>query len=158
MKFLPIIVFLALSLLGQGCSQGNEGPGTLHGAWLGEGVFSSPYGQMDVKAQLELLGDNSYRFLVLEPPVLMMAGVEKGDWIFDGDSLELNPQEEPGEEVGDQSASPLQVLRSAPKNFRPKTLSVSPSLKELRLLDDQMDLTFQRNAVATKTLKEKGEI
>lgn len=145
---------VALCLLLCGCGGGEKEPPSLHGAWLGEGDFSSSHGKMAVKAQLEILADESYRFLILEPAILMAAGMEQGTWTLTDSSLDLHPAEETAEEEKEG----FSLFGSAPRNFQPKTLTVAPGMKELSLRDGPMQLTFHRNRKATDVLRRNGEI
>lgn len=124
-----------------------------HGAWLGEGAFTAPEGTQEIKAQLELLQDGTYRFMVIEPRALMMVvGLEKGKWKLEGESLDLAPFPDQTSE----GTGKLGALNSAPKNFRPKTLSVDGDAFVLK--DAQMNLRFSPNLKATEKLREVGDI
>lgn len=144
---LPIIM---LAFILSACSSGTT---ELPGAWLGEGKFNAAQGSMDVKAQLEILPDGTYRFLVIEPGILALAGVERGKWSQSGDLLNLTPDPE---EQGDDNRSIL--FRSAPRNFQPKTLRVVGQIKSLELADGPMQVTFTHNPKATASLREAGEL
>lgn len=121
-----------------------------HGAWLGEGTFRAQQGTQQVKAQLELLAGGTYRFMVIEPRVLMMVvGLEKGNWQRTDELLNLNP-------FPDQSNSNGGVFNKAPKNFRPKSLTIDGDT--FLLQDDQMNLRFTPNPKATEKLAKRGEI
>lgn len=159
MKFHPLISLLFCLAVLTACGSREEKASSVHGAWLGEGVFTSPHGTMAMRAQLELLSDGSYRMLVLDPPVLMIFGMEKGSWSHQDGSLHLNPiEEEVPENLDTESTSPIRLLQSAPRNFQPKTLTTNRGLSRLSLDDGPMKLEFQRNREATRVLREKGEI
>jgi len=145
-----LIVVTLLSFLITACS---SAPDTLHGAWLGEGKFTAARGSMDVRAQLEILPDGTYRFLVIEPGILALAGVENGKWQQDGNRVDLTPDVE---EPGDESRSVL--FQSAPRNFRPKTLEIKGNLRSLELADGPLQVTFKYNHKATGQLREAGEL
>ncbi len=147
-KIIPAVAFAALLLL-TSCS---NAPDSLHGAWLGEGKFNAARGSMDVRAQVEFLPDGSYRFLVLEPGILALAGVENGKWTQNGDIVDLIPNvEEPGEQRS-------VLFGSAPRNFQPKLLLVESGLRSLKLDDGPMQITFKHNPEATAKLREAGEL
>lgn len=139
-------------LLLTGCSD----PGRIvgpqgEGAWLGEGTFQAGPGSLEVKGQLELLSDGTYRFLVLEPPLLMALGVESGTWTRTDHQLDLTPTK-------DQTGSGIAAIAEVPKTFRPKSLTIEKGNAAMNLHDGPMNLRFVPNAEATKKLREQGEV
>ncbi len=155
MRAFLIIMICMTCVLPLGCSQGSSptGKASPQGAWLGEGEFQASAGSTTVKAQLEILNDGTYRFLILEPRVLMLAGMEKGHWTESNGALRLAPDE------ALSSERQLSVLApQAPRNFRPKTLTISPGYTSLRIEDGQWKATFLPNEEPTTKLREKGEI
>lgn len=124
-----------------------------HGAWLGVGTFRATEGTQQIKAQLELLANGTYRFMVIEPRVLMLlVGLEKGKWQRTGKQLNLNPfPDQTSKDTGKPG-----ILNKAPKNFRPKSLSIQGDTFLLK--DEQMDLQFEPNPKATEKLRKSGEI
>lgn len=152
--FLNIVICMAC-LLPLGCTQGSSptGKASPQGAWLGEGEFQASAGSTDVKAQLEILKDGTYRFLILEPRVLMLAGIEKGHWTESNGELRLAPDE------ALSSEGQLSVLApQTPRNFRPKALAISPGYTSLRIEDGQWSATFLPNEEPTAKMREAGEI
>jgi hypothetical protein len=147
-----MIPFLVALLLVAGCSNPDAHPTTVHGAWIGTGEFRAGQGKLDVRAQLEVLPNGRYRFLVLEPGLLAAVGAEIGDWTRNGNTLDLAPDEE----THDPNRRGL--LGSAPRNFRPKSLSVVGEVKSLELNDGPMTITFKPNPKATAKLREAGEL
>lgn len=141
-----------------GCdrSSASAPPTTIEGAWLGDGEFRASRGTMAVKAQLELLSDGSYRYLILEPAILMLTGVETGTWTRDAQTLTLTP----GVFERDESGSVFQHLRdSSPDASRPpRDLTIATNLADLRFRDSQLDLTFRYNHDATAELRASGEV
>lgn len=139
------------------CSK-RSGPPQLEGAWLGQGEFSASAGSKTMKAQLEILSDGSYRFLILEPRVLMMAGVEKGDWVREGNRLTLTPVKEK-EKEDKSNKSVFETLRkTSPVELRVKQLTIADDLSALVLSDGPMELEFAPNEEATRKLIESGEV
>lgn len=132
-----------------------ENPGAsaapqLEAAWLGTGQFAASMGDAAVKAQLEILTGGDYRFLILEPKALMLAGIEEGTWTREEQTLHLQPLTDEKEKSG--------ILRGAPRDFRPKTLAIAEDLSELVLQDDKMNMTFKLNEKASAKLRAEGEI
>ena len=149
---------LAVSLLCLASCGKSSGPPRLEGAWLGEGEFSVSAGSKGVKAQLEILSDGTYRFLILEPRILMMAGVEKGNWSRDGELLTLTPVNEK-KEGDDSKKSVLETLRkSSPEKLRVKKLIIADDLSSLTLSDGPLALQFTPNEEATQRLEEAGDV
>jgi hypothetical protein len=156
MKALTLhIVFILICL--SSCGDRN-GPPRLEGAWLGEGIYSTTAGSKDVKAQLEILSDGTYRFLILEPSVLMLTGMEKGNWTRDGSLLTLSPVNGKSEEKGDGKSVFETLRKSSPENLRVKNLTLADDLSFLNLSDGPMELEFYPNAEATRKLEEAGEV
>lgn len=147
-----------------GCGDGGAatGPATLHGAWLGEGTFSARGRSVAVKAQLEILPDGRYRFLILEPAMLMLAGVEEGTWSRDEVTLALTPgtEAEPAEpDAEDAEPSVARMLRpSNAQSVRAKSLAIGDDLSELLLDDHPLTLRFTPNAPATQKLRDAGQL
>jgi hypothetical protein len=113
---------------------------------------------MDVKAQLEILSDGTYRFLILEPKVLMLAGMEKGKGSREGALLTLSPFNGKAEE-DDARKSVLEMLRkSSPENLRVKQLTLADDLRSMSLSDGPLELELTPNAEATRKLEEAGEV
>lgn len=151
LAILSALIFL-VSTAAIGCGERGADPRTsLDGAWLGEGTFHASAGEQGVKAQLELLSDGTYRFLIIEPRVLMLAGMEKGKWTVKGQQLDLAPEPAQTSEGGG-------ILSQAPRDFRPKTLTIESDMSALLLDDSKMDLRFTPNEEATKKLREKGDV
>lgn len=130
-------------------------PGQLEGAWLGTGQFNADAGKMDMKAQLEILPGGEYRFLIIEPPILMMAGMEEGNWTRTGDDVNLTPVEKPAD---DPTKKKSILFGAAPRNFQPKTLKIEGNIKSLRLDDGPAQLVFHWNNEASERLRERGEL
>ncbi len=156
MKALSLCLVFALMFLSSYGKRG--GSPQLEGAWKGEGTFSASAGSMDAKAQLEILSDGTYRFLILEPKLLMLAGKEKGKWSREGVLLTLSPVNGKAEE-DDARKSVLETLReSSPENLRVKQLTLADDLSSMNLSDGPMSLEFTPNAEATRKLEEAGEV
>lgn len=145
-----IILFFLLPIFLAGCSDSR--PSQLQAAWLGEGQYSSSAGNADVKAQLEILDNGTYRFLILEPRVLMLAGMEEGTWAEAGGKVDLTPVEKP---AGEKRSG---LFSTTPRNFRPKTLTVEGDYSKLVISDDEFEMDFLLNEKATDKLVENGEI
>jgi len=128
-------------LLAAGCDEPSPmPPATLEGAWTGQGVFRASAGEAQVSAQLELQSDGSYRLLLLEPAILALTGPEEGRWSRQDQTITLTPT--PLEPVEDETSE--SVFRQLRRGSVPtaKTLSVAEDLRELRLRDGPMTLTF----------------
>ena len=152
MRPFPLLILLATCLAVLSCGK----PPTLEGAWLGEGTYSVSIGSKPVKAQLEILKDGSYRYLILEPGILALTGVEKGSWKREGTTLVLKPGEPAPPE---EDSSVLGALRrGSPKELRIKKLQISEDLKSLQQLDGALELEFRKNQKATAKLQKAGEI
>ncbi len=141
--FAPLFILSALFL--SGCSER-----TLLQAWLGEGEFTIRGRSLDVKAQLEILEDGTYRYLILEPGIIAMMGMETGTWQENGSDLDLSPNQGSTEAGG--------ILGSTPRDFNPKTLSIEGNYSRLILDDGAMQITFKPNPEATKKLRANGEV
>lgn len=150
---IPFISASALILLlSAGCGDsGVGGESGIEGAWLGEGTFHADAGTQDMKAQLEILSDGTYRFMVIEPRVLMLMGAEEGDWTRADRQLDLTP-------TNNDSGGGGGLLARAPRNFQPKSLTIGEDNDALVLLDDKMEMRFEPNAEATKKLRQGGEV
>ena len=141
-----------------GCERG---PKNLEGAWLGEGKFFD-LPRVVCRVQLELLGDGTYRFLVLQPGVLALAGPETGNWRQDGDRLHLEPfpPEAPDQSapmvVNTEEKNPLKIMGSARKPGKPRELKIEKNLSALTLSDSMMDVSFKPNPEVSKKLAEEG--
>jgi len=138
-------------------------PTTLEGAWLGEGQFNTRAGSMDVKAQLELLSDGTYRYLILEPGVLAMMGDERGRWSRQGQTLTLTPGSAaapPQTPTATPNDSVVERLRqSGAASPRPaKQLEIAGDLSDLRFDDGKLEITFTPNPAATAKLQAAGEV
>jgi hypothetical protein len=155
------VALVGLLLLLTGCDGGlgSSLPTTLEGAWLGEGQYSTRAGSMDVKAQLELLSDGTYRFLILEPGVLAMMGGEQGQWSRQGQTLTLTPAP-PKTPSATPDDSVFEQLRqsSAASPRPPKQLTVAGNLADLRLDEGKLAITFTPNPDATAKLRASGEV
>lgn len=154
------IVFI---LLGFSSCGKRGGPPRLEGAWLGEGTFSVSAGSKDVKAQLEILPDGSYRFLFLEPGILMMSGMEQGVWTREGEVLTLTPgdgksDEETAEEEGVKDGVFETLRKSPPKNLRVKQLKIGDDLGSMTMSDGPLELEFTPNPEATRKLEQAGDL
>lgn len=148
--FAALLIILAVTLT-SGCGgPGSRGQPSEEGAWLGEGTFHAAVGTEKVTAQLEILSDGTYRFLMLEPRVLMMMGVETGEWSRTDELLNLTPS-------GDQTGGGG-LFSQVPKDFRPKTLIIEPDNAAFLLKDEEMDMRFLPNPEATMQLRERGEV
>ena len=157
MKKSFIAYFCIASLLIVCCGKSGAPP-ALEGAWLGEGTFSAGAGELAVKAQLEILSDGSYRFLILEPGIMAMMGLESGKWIREGRSLTLQPKNEKSGGT-EKDASVISKLRqSSPENLRVKKLVIAEGLSSLQLIDGPLNIEFKPNLEARRKLKEAGEI
>ena len=167
-----LLTIAVTTLLAAGCDDASApgadasaaaaAPTSVHGAWLGEGTFNAEAGTTEVTAQLELLSDGTYRFMILQPRVLALAGAEKGQWTTQGSTLHLKPDEEkpatPNPQTGEKP-SVMDVLRSSsPRELREKDLSVANDFSSLTLDDGKMQLRFRPNPTATAKLKAAGEI
>lgn len=144
-----ISLLLLLPLFLGGCGASN--PESEEGAWLGEGKFSAHGRALDVKAQMELLSDGTYRFFVMEPPILMMGGMETGEWVREGQRLDLVPTEDQVSEGGG-------VLGSVPKTFRSKTMTIEEDNAAIVFKDGPMSMRFTPNPGVTKKLRESSEV
>lgn len=156
-RLFAILSMCVLSGVLLGCSlESNPLPTTLEGAWLGEGEFTASRGSMDMKAQLELLSDGSYRFVILEPGIMMLTGAETGVWSRESDELVLRP----GTFERDADGSVFQNLRDSDteKAKAPKHLAVAHDLSELQFKDGPVTLTFRPNAEATAALRTAGDV
>ncbi len=150
---LPVVLFLLVSCDRQSARD------TVIGAWLGEGTFSTRAGAADIQAQLEILSDGSYRFLIIKPTVLAMTGMETGSWTLDADQLILQPTAEQADPEADEKGSVLQQIRRAsPAKLRIKSLQVTADFSVLELSDGPMQVTFLPNDEVTKKLIESGEV
>lgn len=150
-SLLGIILFaFTITLAGCGSPDGNQRTG-VDGAWLGKGTFASSHGSIEVKAQLELLSDGRYRFLILKPRILSLAGVELGTWQQTGQQIKLRP-------TANQTGSGAGVLANMPKTFRTKILTTTPEYSSLDLDDGPMSIHFEPNPKATEKLRASGDI
>ncbi len=133
---------------------------SLKAAWLGKGTFHSKYGKKMVTVQLELLDDNSYRWLFLEPKVLMFMGLEKGTWSRQGDQvhLEPTPDEPPKKLKPGQKPKVSTLMRGAPRNLQPKTVTIVGGYDKLLIKDAKLTIEFTLNQKATAKLLETGDI
>jgi hypothetical protein len=127
-----------------GCGAGG-GPARAEpgGAYLGEGVFSTGYGSMDVQAQLALGADGRYQLLFLEPPPLAMMGSEEGAWSREEGAIQLEPgapEAEDAEEGGETSTF-QKLSRTTSANARPKRLTIDG--QDLVLRDGKLTVTFR---------------
>jgi hypothetical protein len=162
-----LLVSTVLAVTLAGCENFSSTPKTLEGAWMGEGAFHSRMGQMDVKAQLELLSDGTYRYLILEPGILTMTGPENGDWQREDQTLTLTPvverpdppaeSEDGGEESGKSALQGLQKGFAASERPQ-KTLTIADNLSKLEMRDGKIRLTFKPNPEATAKLISAGEV
>lgn len=165
---IPLITFLTAFLFSVISCDKPGGPPTLERAWLGEGTFSVSAGSKPMKAQLEILTDGTYRFMILEPRILMLTGIESGTWTRDGQLLTLQPVNEKAKtptkggastDSSKDSSSVLKTLRqSSPKNLRVKKLNIAADLSSLSLSDGPLDIEFKPNPEVTQKLKQSGEI
>lgn len=145
----PLIAFLAVVLISiPACSKPGRTP-ALEGAWLGEGEFSASAGSVTVKAQLEILKDGTYRYLILEPRILALTGAESGTWSRDGQSLVLQPVNEKAEATETGTSVFGKLRESSPQDLRVKKMSIAGDLGSLTLSDGPMDIVFQPNPAAT---------
>ncbi|MEX0653712.1 MAG: hypothetical protein WD534_06485 [Phycisphaeraceae bacterium] len=151
-----MLLTLLLAGLLIGCDRSPAPPTTLEGAWLGEGEFRVSRGSQEVTAQLELLSDGSYRFLVLEPSIMALTGTERGVWSREGQTLTLTP----GIPERDPGGSVFQQLRddSPDADRPPKTLVIAVDLADLQFDDGPMHLTFRPNPEATASLQAAGDV
>ncbi len=162
---LGVLLAAALALALAGCDRSSAKlPATLEGAWIGDGTFRASVGEAEVQAQLELLSDGSYRFLVLKPAILALTGLERGTWSRNGPTLTLTPAPPPPPAADDSAPKPegsvFQQLRkgSAAASKPPKTLTIADDLRDLRFDDGKLALTFTPNPDATAKLRADGEV
>ncbi|MEX0887197.1 MAG: hypothetical protein WD009_12250 [Phycisphaeraceae bacterium] len=161
------VTFLALVAVGVTACDGawSSAPTTLEGAWLGEGTFHTRAGDADVTIQLELLSDGSYRYLILEPALLAMTGMETGTWARDADRLILTPTPAPAIDPADADADAeaggvFEALRrGSPQADRPdRTLTIADDLADLRFSSGRFNITFTPNREATAALRDAGDV
>ena len=107
---------------------------------------------------MEILSDGTYRYLILEPRVLMLAGMEKGNWNREGELLTLSPAKEKAEDDGAKKSVFETLRKSSPENLREKQLSLADDLSTMSLSDGPMQLEFTPNAEATRKLEEAGDV
>lgn len=151
-----IVLAVGLVVLGScDITSSSSAPAQLEGAWLGTGQFTAAAGKMDMKAQLEILPSGEYRYLIIEPAVMMMAGMEEGNWTRNGDDVNLTPVEKAAD---DPTKKKSVLFGAAPRNFQPKTLTIEGNFKSLKLDDGPAQLTFHQNEEATARLRERGEM
>lgn len=148
---IPLAVMLSLVL--GGCA---AAPTTVEGAWLGKGEFHTTYGSKDVVAQLELLSNGTYRFMILKPSLLALTGAEQGTWAAKAQSLVLT--RDLVREEAAASSGVFSQLRKGSGATPPKKMTVSTDLLELKFNDGKMDLIFERNSEATEKLRASGEV
>ena len=153
MKALTLFLILFVVCL-TSCSE----PSQLEGAWLGEGTFSVSAGSKKVKAQLEILSDGTYRFLILEPRILMITGMEKGTWSREGALLTLSPVNEKMKRDDSKKSVFSNLRKSSPAKLRVKQLTLVDGLSSMTLSDGPLELKFTPNVKATRKLEEAGEV
>ncbi|MEX0794569.1 MAG: hypothetical protein WD045_15645 [Pirellulaceae bacterium] len=170
---------LGIVLCGCGVGTAPTAPATLEGAWLGKGLFHAGAGDAEVTAQLELLSDGSYRYLILKPSILALTGMEEGAWQREGQTLTLAPGAKPNEsadadaageaeteeiELGPDGKPKLSSVFGALRKTNvqnatpPRTLTVADDLSHLTFDDGKLELTFTYNMKATASLKKRGDV
>lgn len=170
MRFLVLLLGIGLC----GCGGGSAVPATLEGAWLGKGLFHADAGDAEVTAQLELLSDGTYRYLILKPAILALTGLEEGTWHREGQSLTLIPGSAAVEEPGDSAEEEIETnadgkpkLSSVFQKLRqtnsqepqpPRTLTIAEDLSHLTFDDGKLELTYTYNVKATANLRERGDV
>ena len=151
---MPLIMLFAFAFLLAACDNTAVTPDTLEGAWLGQGTFRTAAGDAQVKAQLELLADGSYRLLILEPAILALTGPETGTWASDEHNLTLTPlATTPQNHTPSPDDPPFQQLRTGSQPTV-KSLTIADNLAHLQLRDGPLRLTFKPNPAATAALRE----
>ncbi len=164
---LSVLLLLCVGVLLTACDDGASprgsavaAPTSVEAAWIGEGTFRAQHGTAEVKAQLEVLSDGSYRMLFLEPKMLMLGGAEKGTWQKTGNKLVLTPTEEkPTPPAEGEKPSVMDALRGgSPRELRVKELTVESDFSALSLSDGKMNIRFTPNAEATAKLKASGQL
>lgn len=137
-------------------------PTSVRGAWLGKGTFNASAGSTPVVAQLEVLKDGTYRFLIIEPRILALAGMETGTWTHANGTLELTPDEEkpatPNPETGEKPSLMDAMRAGSPRELREKTLHVAQGFSSMSIDDEKMKLRFEPNPDATAKLQAAGDI
>lgn len=146
------VLLVAMLIGGCGDEPGSKAaPENLVGHWAGEGKFSARAGSMDVKAQLELNADQTYRMLILEPGILALTGPETGEWSRSGSAVTLTPTRPPKSDHADTTVGPIQPgdsvlgkLResSDPEDMPVKQLTLADDRTTLKLNDGKLSITF----------------
>ncbi len=152
----------ALVVMLTGCGESSVRPTTLEGAWLGDGAFHTSAGDAEAQAQLELLSDGSYRFLILKPNILALTGAERGTWSRTGQTLILTPAAPPPAAATggtpNVSGSVFEQLRRGGPAKPPRSLVIADDLRDLRFNDGKLDLILTPNLDATAKLRATGDV
>lgn len=111
--------------------------------YFGQGEFRARQGSIAVRARLELLPGDRYRFLILEPAMLAMTGVEEGVVERTAQGVILRPETTPpNPEANTQGGgSVFQSLREGSPG-RVKTLTTQDNGASYQLADEGMHLRF----------------
>lgn len=174
-----LMLLVAVGLCGCGGGATAKAPESLEGAWLGKGLFHAGAGDAEVTAQLELLSDGSYRYLILKPSILALTGLEEGAWQREGQTLTLSPGVEPkgadnseasGEaeteeiELGPDGKPKLSSVFGALRNTNgqnarpPRTLTVAEDRSQLTFDDGKLEITYTYNVKAAASLRKRGDV